>query len=83
MTGGFVSESNIMKRQRLHFDEMERHMSDEAKRFYGNYFTRYAEYFSLIPPTENQNNLKMLSDPKIYEVFDNALLNIYPSAVNR
>ncbi|XP_011706817.1 PREDICTED: D-beta-hydroxybutyrate dehydrogenase, mitochondrial [Wasmannia auropunctata] len=81
--GGFVSESNIMKRQRLHFDEMRRHMSDEAKRFYGNYFTRYAEYFSQVSPTRNQGNVKVLSEPRIYEIFDNALLNIYPSAVYR
>ncbi|XP_012533987.1 estradiol 17-beta-dehydrogenase 2 [Monomorium pharaonis] len=81
--GGFVSQSNIMKRQRQHFEEMRRHMSDEAKQFYGNYFNRYAEYFSLVSPTENENNLKVLSDPRIYEIFDNALLNIYPSAVYR
>lgn len=81
--GGFVSQSNIMKRQRLHFEEMSRNMSKEAKQFYGNYFNRYAEYFSLVSPTENLNNLKVLSDPRIYEIFDNALLNVYPSAVYR
>jgi len=79
-TGGFVSQSNIMKRQRLHFDEMRRHMSDEAIQFYGNYFTRYAEYFSLISP-KNQDNVKVLSDPRIYEIFDKALLDVYPSAI--
>ncbi|XP_077277262.1 SDR family oxidoreductase shroud isoform X1 [Temnothorax americanus] len=81
--GGFVSQSNIMKRQRLHFDEMRQHMSDEAKQFYGNYFTRYAEYFSLASSMENQGSLKVLSDPRIYEIFDNALLDSYPSAVYR
>jgi len=55
-------------------------MSDEAIQFYGDYFTRYAEYFSLISP-KNQDNVKVLSDPRIYEIFDKALLDIYPSAV--
>ncbi|KAL6264145.1 hypothetical protein P5V15_004224 [Pogonomyrmex californicus] len=79
--GGFVTESNIMKRQRLHFDEMRKHMSDEAKQFYGNYFNRYAEYFSLDSIMKDEDNVKVLSDPKIYETFDNALLDIYPSTV--
>ncbi|XP_011876345.1 PREDICTED: uncharacterized protein LOC105566727 [Vollenhovia emeryi] len=72
-----------MKRQQLYFDEMRQHMSDEAKRFYGNYYNRYAEYFSLVSPTENQDSVKVLSEPRIYEIFDNALLNVYPSAVCR
>lgn len=82
-TGGFVFESNIMKRQRLHFDEMSQHMSDEAKRFYGTYFHRYAEYFSQISPTENEDDVKTLSNLRIYEMFDSALLDVYPSAVYR
>ncbi|KYQ51538.1 Estradiol 17-beta-dehydrogenase 2 [Trachymyrmex zeteki] len=81
--GGFVLQSNIMKRQRLHFDEMRQHMSEEVKQFYGNYFTRYAEYFCMPSLTENRDHAKIISDPKIYETFDNALLNIYPSAVYR
>ncbi|XP_018343330.1 PREDICTED: estradiol 17-beta-dehydrogenase 2 isoform X2 [Trachymyrmex septentrionalis] len=80
--GGFVLQSNIMKRQPLHFDEMRRHMSEEVKQFYGNYFTRYAEYFSMPSLTENRDNIQ-ITDPTIYETFDNALLNIYPSAVYR
>ncbi|KMQ93074.1 estradiol 17-beta-dehydrogenase 2-like protein [Lasius niger] len=82
--GGFISESNIMRRQRLHFDEMERHMSDEAKRFYGDYFTRYAEYFSQADLSSgNQDNIKVLSNSRIYETFDSALLEVHPSAVYR
>ncbi|XP_029163340.1 D-beta-hydroxybutyrate dehydrogenase, mitochondrial [Nylanderia fulva] len=82
--GGFVSESNIMRRQRLHFDEMERHMSDEAKRFYNDYFTRYTEYFSGVTLSSgNQDNIKVLSNPGIYETFDSALLNVHPSTEYR
>ncbi|KYM97616.1 PREDICTED: estradiol 17-beta-dehydrogenase 2 [Cyphomyrmex costatus] len=81
--GGFVLESNIMKRQRLHFDEMRRHMSEEVQQYYGNYFTRYTEYFSMPSLTENRDNPKIVSDPRIYEIFDNALLNVYPSTIYR
>lgn len=82
--GGFVSESNIMRRQRLHFGEMERHMSDETKRFYGDYFTRYAEYFSQTDLSAgNEDNIKVLSNPRIYETFDSALLDVHPSIVYR
>ncbi|GAB1863843.1 Estradiol 17-beta-dehydrogenase 2 [Camponotus japonicus] len=82
--GGFVSQSNIMRRQRLYFNEMEQHMSDEAKQFYGNYFTRYAEYFSQASlSSDNEDNIKVLTDPRIYEIFDGALLDVYPSATYR
>ncbi|KAL6434006.1 hypothetical protein ACFW04_005867 [Cataglyphis niger] len=82
--GGFISESNIMRRQRLFFDEMEQHMSDEAKQFYGNYFARYAEYFSQAGLSSgNQDNITVLSNPRIYETFDSALLDVYPSAIYR
>lgn len=82
--GGFISQSNIMRQQRLHFDEMEQHMSDEAKQFYGNYFTRYAEFFSQVGlPFGNQDNIKVLTNPRIYETFDSALLDVYPSATYR
>ncbi|KAG5331381.1 BDH protein, partial [Acromyrmex heyeri] len=80
--GGFVEESNIMKRQRLHFDEMRQHMSEEAKEFYGHYFTQYVEYFTMPYLTESRDSVK-LSNPTIYETFDNALLNVYPSAIYR
>lgn len=81
-TGGFITESNIMKRQQVHFNEMEEYMSDEVRQCYGNYFTRYAEYFSSASPTTDEG-LKVLSDPRIYEIFDNASLDIYPSTVYR
>lgn len=72
-----------MKRQRLHFDAMEGHMSDEARRFYGDYFTRYADYFSLTSSIKNGDKLKVLSNSRIYEIFDNSLLDIYPSTLYR
>jgi len=85
-TGGFVSESNIMRWQQAHFEKMQSSMSDEAKEFYGDYFTRYANYFSQIPQKmsiQDEENVHVLSDRKIYETFDGALLDIYPSAIYR
>lgn len=68
----------------MFFDEMEQHMSDETKRFYGNYFTRYAEYFSQAGLSSgNQDNITVLSNPRIYETFDSALLDVCPSAIYR
>ncbi|EFN66586.1 Estradiol 17-beta-dehydrogenase 2 [Camponotus floridanus] len=82
--GGFVTQSNIMRNQRLYFDEMEQHMSDEVKQFYGNYFTRYAKYLSQASlPSNNEDDVKVLTNPRIYETFDGALLDVYPSATYR
>lgn len=84
--GGFVTQSSIMKNQRLYFDEMEQHMSNETKQFYGNYFTRYTKYFSqasLSSDKSNEDNVKVLTNPRIYEIFDGALLDIYPSTTYR
>ncbi|KAH0952203.1 hypothetical protein HN011_000672 [Eciton burchellii] len=86
MPGGFVSESNIMRWQQAHFEKMQSSMSDEAKEFYGDYFTRYVGYFSQISQktsVQDEENVHVLSDTKIYETFDGALLDIYPSAIYR
>ncbi|XP_067204626.1 retinol dehydrogenase 7 [Linepithema humile] len=79
--GGFVSESNIMKRQKKHFQEMKTYMSEEANQFYSNYFTKYAEYLSHVSP--NSNELKIITNSRIYETFNDALLEIYPSEFYR
>ncbi|EZA51210.1 hypothetical protein DMN91_012826 [Ooceraea biroi] len=86
MPGGFVSESNIMRSQRSYFERMQSSMSDEAKEFYGDYFTRYMDYFSQVSQKTNveyEENVQVLSDPKIYESFNGALLDIYPSTIYR
>ncbi|XP_072767759.1 D-beta-hydroxybutyrate dehydrogenase, mitochondrial [Anoplolepis gracilipes] len=79
--GGFVSQSNIMKRQRRHFEEMAVYISYEAKQFYGDYFTRYCKYFSDLQ--SDKDEVTVLSNVKIYETFDSALLEVYPSPIYR
>lgn len=77
--GSFVRESNILARQAEHFEAMERSMSLEEKRFYGDYFTRYSQYFSSV--ARGTNPRKPLQDSRLYEVFEGALLDKYPSAI--
>lgn len=67
-----------MSRQRRYFNEMKRSMKSEATIFYDDYFDRYVEYYSSVA---GQDNLKRVTNPGIYEVFDNALLDVNPSAV--
>ncbi|KAK1133037.1 hypothetical protein K0M31_014400 [Melipona bicolor] len=76
--GSFTTESNILARQRTHFKKMEKSMSSEMKTFYGDYFARYSEYFSSMARC---GNLEKLQDSGIYEAFEGALLDKYPSAV--
>lgn len=53
-------------------------MSEEARAFYGDYFTRYSQYFSSV---SQGTNVEKLQDSGIYEVFEGALLDKYPSAI--
>ncbi|XP_032664945.1 D-beta-hydroxybutyrate dehydrogenase, mitochondrial isoform X2 [Odontomachus brunneus] len=76
--GNFTRESNIMARQRQYFNEMERSMRSEGIIFYDDYFARYVEYYSFVA---GQDDLKRVTNSNIYDIFDNALLDVYPSAV--
>lgn len=76
--GSFVNESNILARQVEHFETMRRSMSEEAKTFYGDYFTKYSQYFSAVG---QDTSLKKLQDSGVYEIFEGALLDKYPSAI--
>ncbi|CAL7949795.1 unnamed protein product [Xylocopa violacea] len=76
--GSFVGESNILARQAEHFETMKRSISAEVETFYGDYFARYSQYFSSVA---QGTNLKKLKDVGVYEVFEGALLDKYPSAV--
>lgn len=77
-TGNFTRESNIMARQRQYFNEMEQSMKPETMAFYDDYFARYVEYYSSVA---GQNDLKRVTNSSIYDIFDNALLDVYPSTV--
>lgn len=53
-------------------------MSEEAKNFYGDYFTRYTQYFSSVVQSESYEKLQ---DPGIYEIFEGSLLDKHPLAL--
>ncbi|XP_076659781.1 SDR family oxidoreductase shroud isoform X2 [Halictus rubicundus] len=76
--GSFFRESNILARQGEQFETMRRSMTEEARIFYGDYFTSYSQYFGSV---SHGGNLEKLPDPRIYEVFEGALLDKYPSAL--
>lgn len=76
--GSFVNESNILTRQVEHFEVMRRSMSEEAKTFYGDYFARYSQYFTSVG---QDTSLRKLQDSGVYETFEGALLDKYPSPV--
>ncbi|KAG7202621.1 hypothetical protein KM043_009806 [Ampulex compressa] len=76
--GSFTSESNILAQQGKHFEAMRISMSEEAREFYGDYFDRYAQYFR---PMAQEILPKKLGNPRVYEIFEGALLDKYPSAV--
>ncbi|XP_076637290.1 SDR family oxidoreductase shroud isoform X1 [Colletes latitarsis] len=76
--GSFVGESNILARQAEHFETMKKSMSEEAKVFYGEYFDRYSKYFVSVA---HGGESRKLQDPRIYKIFEGALLDKHPSAV--
>lgn len=76
--GSFTTQSNIMANQPKYADEMYMDMSKEQKSFYDRYFRDYHTYLSVIkPPVE----VKKVQDQKLYELFEDALLNISPKIV--
>ncbi|XP_031825632.2 SDR family oxidoreductase shroud [Nomia melanderi] len=76
--GSFFRESSILARQAEHFEAMRNSMTDEARNFYGDYFTSYSRYFGSVA---QPGNLEKLTDPGIYEAFEGALLDKHPSTV--
>ncbi|XP_015585494.1 D-beta-hydroxybutyrate dehydrogenase, mitochondrial [Cephus cinctus] len=75
--GSFAKESNILSQQVKHFEEMHNAMTEEAKLFYGNYFTKYEQYLSYFARACKPCKLE---NPFVYNSFEGALLGKYPSA---
>ncbi|XP_044745475.1 retinol dehydrogenase 7-like [Coccinella septempunctata] len=76
--GSFTTQSNIMANQPKYADEMYVNMSKEQKSFYNRYFREYHTYLTVIkPPSE----VRKVQDPKLYELFEEALLNVSPRIV--
>ncbi len=76
--GSFAKESNLLANQEKHFDDMRLAMSEEARTFYGDYFERYAWYLESL---SGPKRVCRLENPRLYEVFEAALLDDEPAAV--
>lgn len=76
--GSFIGKSNIMARQSEHMQDMLNSMPIETQNFYGDYLSSYFEYFSSVT---QGTKLEKLQDTRIYQKFEGALLDKYPSAI--
>ncbi|KAF7382888.1 hypothetical protein HZH66_013290 [Vespula vulgaris] len=76
--GSFTQESNILANQPERFDAMKESMTLDARYFYRDYFDRYVKYFE---PLARKVTPKPVENPRIYEKFEGALLDNYPSSV--
>ncbi|XP_043274093.1 17-beta-hydroxysteroid dehydrogenase type 2 [Venturia canescens] len=78
--GSFIRESNLLSQQASHFEKMYSAMDQETRAFYGDYFTRYANYLSAIAPNDLP---RRLMDRSIYNAFEGAILDREPKALYR
>lgn len=76
--GSFAKESNLLANQEKHFDDMRAGMSKETRTFYDDYFERYAWYLGSL---SGRKRVCRLENPKVYEVFEAALLDDRPAAI--
>ena len=74
--GSYIRETNIFNHQADHFEAMKWVMSKEVQNFYGDYLTRYIKYFTSLV---EKIGLQKIRDNRIYEIFEAALLDRYPS----
>lgn len=66
-----------MSQQRERFEIMESAMTKEAKEFYLEYFKRYFMYLS---PLSGNVLPQRVKNPQLYDIFDDALLELNPAA---
>ncbi|KAF7987165.1 hypothetical protein HCN44_011471 [Aphidius gifuensis] len=77
-TKAALSACNILFRQQNHFDVMDSSMQQEAKKFYQGYFKLYASYLTSFA---QDNSLKKIQQPEIYDSFNDLLLDKNPNAI--
>ncbi|KAL3285586.1 hypothetical protein HHI36_000116 [Cryptolaemus montrouzieri] len=76
--GSFTTQSNIMANQMKYAYEMHEGLSKEQKIFYEYYFKTYNTYLSFI---RSPSEPKKIADSNLYELFEDALLDVRPKAV--
>ncbi|XP_075231247.1 SDR family oxidoreductase shroud [Lycorma delicatula] len=73
--GSFVHLSNILSKQLLFAREMKASMTEEAIKFYGDYFEKYHEYIGAI---SGDKPLQRLENKRLYRNFTDALISTNP-----
>lgn len=73
--GSFIQQSNIMSRLNENVFEMQDAMTSEQSEFYGDYFRQYNSYLSALSGTRPPMKI---TDPKLYEIYENTLLDVKP-----
>ncbi|XP_071053295.1 retinol dehydrogenase 7 [Onthophagus taurus] len=76
--GSFVHRSGILGRQSTFADEMSEAMTQEQKKFYGDYFQRYNMYLNSIPTPQCPEKI---DDANLYELFELALTDVNPKSI--
>lgn len=71
-------ESNIMSKQKTHFQEQRQNMSDEARKIYGEYFDRHEQY---LLPIIRTNDLVKLSNENVFKTFEGCIFDKYPRPI--
>ncbi|XP_071869381.1 SDR family oxidoreductase shroud [Bombus fervidus] len=75
--GSYMKDTNIFNHQADNFEAMKWVMSKEVQTFYGDYLSRYIKYFTSLVESPV---LQTIQDKRVYEIFEAALLDKYPSA---
>ncbi|KAK9874844.1 hypothetical protein WA026_005660 [Henosepilachna vigintioctopunctata] len=78
--GSFITQSSILTNQMKYAYEMHENLSKEQKTFYGDYFKSYNTYLSFLSTSSEP---KKVEDSKLFELFEDALLNTSPKTIYR
>lgn len=77
-TGNLIIETNLMSRQKDHFNDMRTEMSKDARDYYSDYFERYISYLS---PLFSYKTPQMIEDTMLHDAIERSLLDKYPLAM--
>lgn len=73
-----MHQSHILTRLKSDQRAIEENLSDEKRKFYGDYISRIFEYLSMVP---TPSSIAQVTDKHLYEKFHAALMDVRPSPV--
>lgn len=76
--GSQFMSTNIVAHQKKYASEMLEAFTDEQLEFYGEYFERYNKYLSYI---SGNYSVQVISDNKLFDEYENAILDYTPKAI--